>query len=93
MAGGTIRFGVCGTAHWAETVHLPALRQAAGVDLVALCGRNPARVEALSRRFGVTGFTDFTAMLDCVDAVAFAVPPAVQAVMALQAARTDQAGL
>jgi predicted dehydrogenase len=78
----TTRFGVCGTAFWAEQVHLPALAAAPGLDLVGVWGRTPDRTAALAGPLGIRPFESFEAMLDAVDAVSFAVPPAVQAALA-----------
>ncbi|SFZ80728.1 Oxidoreductase family, NAD-binding Rossmann fold [Devosia enhydra] len=83
MAG--LRFGVCGTAHWAGTVHLPALQRADGVTLVGVQGRNAERRELLADTLGIRAFADFDAMLAEVDAVSFAMPPALQPELALRA--------
>jgi predicted dehydrogenase len=91
MTTAPLRFGVCGTAHWAETVHLPALVGMEGVSLVAIQGRNVERREALGAAFGVTSFGDFDAFLDAVDAVSFAVPPDVQADLAERALKAGKA--
>jgi 3-hydroxyisobutyrate dehydrogenase-like beta-hydroxyacid dehydrogenase len=58
-------------------------------ELVGVWGRNPAKAEALARRFGVGGYEDLDALLGAVDAVAVAVPPDVQAELAVRAARAD----
>lgn len=82
---GPLRFGVCGTAHWAEHVHLPGLMATPGVEVVGVWGRSPARAAALAAPRGLRAFDSFEAMLDAVDAVSFVVPPAVQADLALRA--------
>jgi predicted dehydrogenase len=78
MTARPLRFGVCGTAYWAETVHLPALQEADGLSLVAVYGRSADRRASLARNFGITPFGEFAAFLEEVDAVSFAVPPDVQ---------------
>ncbi|QYK41723.1 MAG: Gfo/Idh/MocA family oxidoreductase [Paracoccaceae bacterium] len=78
----TPRFGLCGTAFWAEQVHLPGLMANPGLELVGIWGRTPDRTAALADRVGVRAFASFEQMLDHVDAVSFAVPPAVQATLA-----------
>lgn len=82
----TMRFGLVGTGPWASTVHGPGLVAAGGVDLVGVWGRDPTKTAASAERLGVTGHNSLEAMIDDVDALAFAVPPDVQAVLALQAA-------
>jgi predicted dehydrogenase len=58
------RVGVIGTSWWAELTHLPGLRARGDVDLVALCGRNAARLAEVADRHGVPGrFTDWRALL------------------------------
>jgi predicted dehydrogenase len=81
-----IRFGLVGTGHWARVVHAPAIASSPGITLTAVWGRNAGAATALAAEFGATGQRDFDAMLTGVDAVAFAVPPAVQAELALRAA-------
>lgn len=86
VANGKIRFGVCGTAFWAEEVHLPGLRAAEGVELVAVHGRSAERRLELAEKFGIDAYGDFDAFLEGVDAVSFVVPPAVQAELAMRSA-------
>jgi predicted dehydrogenase len=81
-----IRFGLAGTGHWARIVHAPALTSTPGVELAAVWGRNPDAAAALAADFGAAGTSDFGTFLGGVDAVAFAVPPAVQAELAVRAA-------
>jgi predicted dehydrogenase len=81
-----MRFGLVGTGPWARDTHGPGLRAADGVQFVGLWGRDPGRTQALATDLGVTGFSDYAELLEAVDAVAFAVPPKVQASMALEAA-------
>jgi len=81
-----MRFGLVGTGPWAELAHGPGLIAAEGVELVGIWGRRPGRAEPLAQSLGVPAYDDYAALLADVEAVAFAVPPAVQAEMALQAA-------
>jgi predicted dehydrogenase len=81
-----LRFGVVGTGYWAQEAHATALAAADGVELVGIWGRDPAKVEAAAERFGVAGHTDLDRLLAAVDAVAIAVPPDVQAELAVRAA-------
>lgn len=81
-----MRFGLVGTGHWAQVTHGPGLRAATGVELVGVWGRDAAKAGALADELGATGYDDYGALLSDVDALAFAVPPGVQATMALEAA-------
>jgi predicted dehydrogenase len=80
------RFGVLGTGYWAQEAHATALAASDQADLVAVWGREPAKTAAAAERFGVAGHTDLDRLLAEVDAVAIAVPPDVQAELALRAA-------
>ncbi|HET7518750.1 MAG TPA: Gfo/Idh/MocA family oxidoreductase [Actinomycetes bacterium] len=81
-----LRFGVLGTGYWAQEAHATALAAHPDAELVAVWGRDPARTEAAAARFGVAGHTDLDRLLAEVDAVAIAVPPDVQAELAVRAA-------
>jgi predicted dehydrogenase len=81
-----MRFGLVGTGPWARRTHGPGLKAASGVDLVGVWGRHPDKTSALAAELGVTPYGDYAELLESVDAVAFAVPPKVQASMALEAA-------
>lgn len=82
-----MRFGLVGTGHWAKITHAPALATTPGAEFVAVWGRDPAAAAALAAAHGGRGYADFDAFLAEVDAVAFAVPPHVQAPLALRAAQ------
>jgi predicted dehydrogenase len=81
-----MRFGLVGTGPWAELAHAPGLAAAEGVELVGIWGRSLQRAQPLADSYGVAAYDDFAALVADVEAVAFAVPPAVQAGMALEAA-------
>lgn len=85
-----MRFGLVGTGYWAKITHAPALASTPGAELVAVWGRNPAAAAALAAEHGATAYKDFGAFLDNVDAVAFAVPPHVQAPLAIRAAEAGK---
>src|SRR6266498_551387 len=86
----SLRFGVLGTGYWGVKRHAAGTGAQAGVGLVGVWGRNPAKAEALGRRFGVRGYEDLDALLEAVDAVAIALPPDVQADLAVRAARAGR---
>jgi predicted dehydrogenase len=81
-----LRFGVVGTGYWAREAHATALAAHDDAELAGVWGRDPAKVEAMAARFGVPGFTDLDRLLERVNAVAVAVPPDVQAELAVRAA-------
>ena len=85
-----MRFGLVGTGPWAREVHGPALAGTEGVSLVGVWGRSPEKVAPLAAELGVAAYDDLEALLEHVDAVAFAVPPDVQADLALRAARAGK---
>ena len=81
------RFGVVGTGHWADVCHAAGIAAHPGAELVAAWGRDEDKTRALAGRYGIDAETDLDVLLEKVDAVAFAVPPDVQAELAVQAAR------
>ncbi|MEU4191155.1 Gfo/Idh/MocA family oxidoreductase [Kribbella sp. NPDC026611] len=81
-----MRFGLVGTGPWAVRTHGPGLTAADGVELVGVWGRHPEKTAVFAGDLGVPGYDDYAELLESVDAVAFAVPPKVQAAMALEAA-------
>jgi predicted dehydrogenase len=81
-----LRFGVVGTGYWAQEAHATALAAHPDAELVAVWGRDPAKTEELAGRFGIRGHGDLDRLLAEVDAVAVAVPPDVQAELAVRAA-------
>jgi predicted dehydrogenase len=81
-----LRFGLVGTGHWARIAHAPALASTPGIEFAAVWGRNPDAAAALAAEHGATAHHDIGVLLDDVDALAFAVPPDVQAGLARRAA-------
>ena len=81
-----MRFGLVGTGPWASVTHGPGLKAASGVELVGVWGRHEEKTAAIAGQLGVTPYGDYAELLESVEAVAFAVPPQVQASMALEAA-------
>ncbi|HWC42328.1 MAG TPA: Gfo/Idh/MocA family oxidoreductase, partial [Actinomycetota bacterium] len=81
-----MRFGVLGTGYWAQEAHATALAGHPDTELVAVWGRDPAKTAAFADRFGIQGHDDLDRLLAEVDAVAVAVPPDVQAELAVRAA-------
>jgi predicted dehydrogenase len=85
-----MRFGLVGTGYWASYTHAPALASTPGASLAAVWGRNADATAALAARYDAIPHDDFDAFLGTVDAVAFAVPPHVQAPLAIRAAEAGK---
>ncbi|HEY3716546.1 MAG TPA: Gfo/Idh/MocA family oxidoreductase [Jatrophihabitantaceae bacterium] len=84
MTDAQLRFGLIGTGYWAREVHAAGIAVHPDARLVGVWGRDPARAAALASSYDATPFDDLDALLETVDAVAFAVPPDVQAALAPQ---------
>ncbi len=85
-----LRFGVIGTGYWAREVHAAGIASHPDAELVGVWGRDPAKAATLAKARGTAAFDDLDAMLAAVDAVAFSVPPDVQAELAPRAAEAGR---
>lgn len=85
-----MRFGLLGTGHWAAEAHAPALVAAPDVTLAGVWGRSPEKAAQLAQRYCTRSYEDVDALLADVDAVAIALPPDVQAPLAVRAARAGK---
>jgi predicted dehydrogenase len=81
-----MRFGIVGTGYWARQTHATALAAHPDADLVGVWGRSFARAGELAETVGARPYERADDMFADVDAVAFAVPPDVQAELAVRAA-------
>jgi predicted dehydrogenase len=81
-----MRFGLVGTGYWADVAHASSIAAHPQAELVGVWGRDPAKADALAAKHGARGFAEVEELLDAVDAVAFSVPPDVQAALAPRAA-------
>ena len=86
----SLTFGLVGTGHWAQITHAPALASADGIDFAAVWGRNAGAAAELAGRYHAAAYNDLSEFMVNVDAVAFAVPPDVQAPIAIRAARAGK---
>lgn len=86
MSGDVLRMGLVGAGPWAHRVHGPGIVDHPRTELVATWARRPEAAAEVARVGNATPYADFDDLLRHVDAVAFAVPPAVQAPMAARAA-------
>ena len=82
----SMRFAVVGTGYWARETHATALAAHPDATLVGVWGRSFARAADLAKAFGARPYERIDDMFADVDAVAFAVPPDVQADLAVRAA-------
>jgi predicted dehydrogenase len=85
-----MRFGLFGTGPWAHQAHAPGLAAHDDVEFVGVWGRNEAKAAELAGRYGAKAYPNPDALIDDVDSVAVALPPAVQAPIALRAARAGK---
>ncbi|TWS20270.1 Gfo/Idh/MocA family oxidoreductase [Tsukamurella asaccharolytica] len=81
-----MRIGLVGAGPWARETHAPALAAHPGIDFVGGWARDAAAAAEVFPR----AFDSPADLFDAVDAVAFAVPPDVQAELAAEAARAGK---
>ncbi|MEW1578958.1 Gfo/Idh/MocA family oxidoreductase [Streptomyces microflavus] len=84
-----LRIGLLGTGPWARNTQAPALAAHPGVELSGVWGRRAEAAETLATAHGTrayTGEAGIDALLETSDAVAFALPPDIQAPLAVRAA-------
>ncbi|MER5934666.1 Gfo/Idh/MocA family oxidoreductase [Streptomyces sp. NPDC002054] len=80
------RIGLLGTGPWAHRTHAPALAAHPGSEFAGVWGRRPEAAAELAQKYGVKVYEDPDALFADCDAVAFALPPDVQAPLAVRAA-------
>jgi predicted dehydrogenase len=85
-----MRFGLFGTGPWAHLAHAPALAAHPGAELVGVWGRNPDKAAELAGSHDAEAYAEIEVLIADVDAVAIALPPDVQAPIALRAARAGK---
>ncbi|WP_052849443.1 Gfo/Idh/MocA family protein [Streptomyces avicenniae] len=82
-----MRFGLLGTGPWARDTHGPGLAEHPEAELVGVWGRRPEAAAELADALGTRPYEDADALFADCDAVAVALPPDVQAPLAVRAAR------
>ncbi|MGI5380337.1 Gfo/Idh/MocA family protein [Streptomyces sp. CA-251387] len=82
-----MRIGLLGTGPWAQMAYAPALSRHGELEFAGVWGRRAAAAKELADSHGVRAYDDVDTLLGDVDAVAVALPPAVQADLAVRAAR------
>jgi predicted dehydrogenase len=85
-----MRIGLIGAGPWARRVHAPALAAHPEVELAGVWTRRPEPGRELAAAHDTAYVGSFEELLDGVDAVAFAVPPAVQGGLAVRAAEAGR---
>lgn len=81
-----LRIGLVGTGPWASSTHAPALAAHPDVEFHGVWGRRPDATASLASAHAATAYADVDELFAVSDAVAFAVPPDVQAPLATRAA-------
>ena len=85
-----MRFGLFGTGPWAQLAHAPGLAAHGDVEFVGVWGRDEAKAAALADQYGAKAYGSADALIADVEAVAIALPPDVQAPLALRAAQAGR---
>ncbi|MBP0461632.1 Gfo/Idh/MocA family protein [Streptomyces montanisoli] len=83
------RIALFGTGPWAQMTQGPALAAHPGVELTGVWGRRPEAAGALAATLGTTAYSGdegADALIAASEAVAFALPPDIQAPLAVRAA-------
>ncbi|WP_067964364.1 Gfo/Idh/MocA family protein [Nocardiopsis trehalosi] len=86
-----VRVGLVGAGPWAADMHAPMLAAGPETELSAVWARRPEAAAALAARHGATAAASLDELFDACEAVAFAVPPGVQARIAPRAAAAGRA--
>ena len=84
-----VRVGLIGTSGWVEQMYVPSLASHPAADVMAVCGRNQARAEAVAAMLGgARVFADWREMIAAggLDAVIIVVPDDLHPAMAEAAA-------
>lgn len=86
-----VRVGLVGAGPWARAMHARMLAAGPETALTAIWARRPEAATELARAHGTRAAGSFEELLDHCEAVAFAVPPAVQVPLAVRAAAAGRA--
>src|SRR5258708_21481563 len=88
-----VAVGLVGAGPWAGMVHAPALAAGPHTRLAGVWARRPEASAELAAEHGAPSFADIEELFDSCEAVAFSVPPDVQAELATRAAQAGKAVL
>ncbi|WP_425508114.1 Gfo/Idh/MocA family protein [Streptomyces bathyalis] len=86
-----VRVGLVGAGPWARTMHARMLAAGPETELAGVWARRPEAAADVAAPYGAATASSFAELLDMCEAVAFAVPPSVQAELAPSAARAGRA--
>lgn len=82
--------GLVGAGPWAERAYAPMLAAGPETRLAGVWARRPEAARALAEAHGAEAVESFAALIERCDAVAFAVPPDLQAELGVAAARAGK---
>jgi predicted dehydrogenase len=85
-----VAVGLVGAGPWAEMLHAPMLAAGPETTLAGVWARRPEAAQALAEAHGSRAVGSLEELWDRCEAVAFAVPPDVQAELATAAARAGR---
>lgn len=88
---GPVTVGLVGAGPWAATMHGPVLAAGPETRLTAVWARRPEAAAELAATLGTVAAGSYEELLDRCEAVAFAVPPDIQAALAVRAAKAGKA--
>ncbi|WP_236794619.1 Gfo/Idh/MocA family protein [Amycolatopsis sp. GM8] len=74
-----LTIGLVGAGPWAGVFHAPMIHNGPGTRLAAVWARRPEAAEELASKYQAKAAASFEELLDHCEAVAFAVPPDIQA--------------
>jgi predicted dehydrogenase len=86
-----VEVGLVGAGPWATAMHAPMLAAGPQTRLAAVWARRADAAATLATAHGARAAASFAELLDLCEAVAFAVPPDVQAELGRSAARAGRA--
>ncbi|MUL41792.1 Gfo/Idh/MocA family oxidoreductase [Streptomonospora sp. PA3] len=92
-AGAPVDIGLIGAGPWAAAMHAPVLAAGPETRLAAVWARRHEAARALADRYGAVAAESAAELVERCEAVAFAVPPAVQAELAPGVVRAGRAVL
>lgn len=88
-----VAVGLIGAGPWARTMHARMLAAGPETRLAAVWARRPEAAAEVAAAYGAVAAGSVEELFDACEAVAFAVPPRVQAPLAVRAARAGLAVL
>ncbi|MBO3745695.1 Gfo/Idh/MocA family oxidoreductase [Streptosporangiaceae bacterium NEAU-GS5] len=86
-----VAVGLVGAGPWAEMAHAPAIAGGPHTRLAGVWARRPEAADELAGRYRAPSYERVEDLFDACEAVAFCVPPAVQAELGVLAAKAGKA--